>query len=79
VTAGVRFPAEARDLSLLHNLKKTGPGTHPVPYAMGTGDVSLGLKCHRHEADHSPPSSAEVKNGRAIRLLTIRFHAVVVK
>jgi hypothetical protein len=30
------------------------------------GSISLGIKQLGHEADHSPPSSGEVKNGGAI-------------
>jgi hypothetical protein len=33
---------------------------------MGTGALYLGLKQPGREVDHSPPSSAEVKNGEAI-------------
>jgi hypothetical protein len=36
---------------------------------MGTGAVSARLKQQGREADYSPPSSAEVKNGGAIPLL----------
>jgi hypothetical protein len=32
----------------------------------GGGGLSLGVKRPGHETDHSPPSSAEVKNGGAI-------------
>jgi hypothetical protein len=32
--AGVRFPAEARDFSLLHDVQ-TGPGAHLTSYTMG--------------------------------------------
>jgi hypothetical protein len=32
---------------------------------MGTRDLSLEAKRPGHEADHSPPSSAEVKNVRS--------------
>jgi hypothetical protein len=35
---------------------------HPTSYPMNTGVISQGLKRPRREADHSPPSSAEVKN-----------------
>jgi len=31
-------------------------------YPVGTGVLSLGVKWHEHEADHSPPSSVEGKN-----------------
>jgi hypothetical protein len=30
---------------------------------MGTGDFSQGVKQNGHEADHSPFSGAEIKNG----------------
>jgi hypothetical protein len=38
---------------------QTGSGAHPASYSMGTerGKVRPG-----RDADHSPPSSAEVKN-----------------
>jgi hypothetical protein len=36
---------------------------HPASYPMVMGALSLGVKCLKHEADdHSPPSSAEVRN-----------------
>jgi hypothetical protein len=35
---------------------------HPASYPMGTGTLSLGVKRPGCEADHSLPSSAEVKN-----------------
>jgi hypothetical protein len=40
-----------------HRLK-TGSGAHPASYPVSTGDT---LKRPELEADHSPPSSAEVK------------------
>jgi hypothetical protein len=46
-TAVVRFPARARDLSLLHSVK-TGTAAHPA-YQMDTDD-------------HPRPSTAKVKN-----------------
>jgi hypothetical protein len=49
--AGVWFLAEERDFSLLHS--------------MCTGSVPRG-KAAGVEADHPPPSSAEVKNGGAV-------------
>jgi hypothetical protein len=62
---GVRFPAEARDFCLLHNVQ-TGSGAHPASYAMDTGDSFLGGKSERREADLKHLYSAEVKNGGAI-------------
>jgi hypothetical protein len=37
--------------------------SHPTSYSMGTGADFLEVKRQGREADHSPPSSAEVKNG----------------
>jgi hypothetical protein len=36
---------------------------------MGTGPLSQGVKQQGREADHSPPFSAEIKNGGAILAL----------
>jgi hypothetical protein len=49
---------EERDqkFSLLH-IVQTGSGVHPTSYKMGPG-----VKRQGREADHSPPTSAEVKN-----------------
>jgi hypothetical protein len=37
-------------------------GIAPASYPMGTGGSFPGVKRPGREADHSPPSSAEVKN-----------------
>jgi hypothetical protein len=60
-SAGVRFPVRARDFYLLYSVQ-TGSGAHPASYPMGTGVQSPGVKLPGSEADHSTPSSAEVKN-----------------
>jgi hypothetical protein len=41
----------------LHHRVQTGSGAQPYSYTMGTR-----VKWPGREADHSPPSSAEVKN-----------------
>jgi hypothetical protein len=42
---------------------QTGSGAHPASYAMGTGGPFPGGKARPgRDADHSPPSSSEVKN-----------------
>jgi hypothetical protein len=42
---------------------QTGSGAHPASYPMGTGGSFPGSKAWPgRDADHSPPSSAEVKN-----------------
>jgi hypothetical protein len=48
---------------------QTGSGAHPASYPKGTSALSSGLKRPEREADHSPLSSAEVKNGGAMPAL----------
>jgi hypothetical protein len=61
-TIGVRSPAGAKDFSSILCVQ-TASGAHPASCPMGTGDPFPGGKARpRHEADHSPPSSAEVVN-----------------
>jgi hypothetical protein len=53
----VRSPTGAEDFSSSPCVQ-TGSGAHPASYPMGTGGKArLG-----RDADHLPPSSAEVKN-----------------
>jgi hypothetical protein len=58
----VRFAAGAKDFS--SNLcVQTGSGAHPASCTMGTGSPFPGAKAlPGRDADHSPPSSAEMKN-----------------
>jgi hypothetical protein len=58
---GVRFPAGAGNFSFHHLCVQTSSGAHQASYSMGTGSLSLGVKWPGREADHSPPSSAELK------------------
>jgi hypothetical protein len=57
----VRFPAGAGNFSLHHRVQ-SGSGAHPASYPMGTRGSFPGGKAAGCEGDHSPPSSAEVKN-----------------
>jgi hypothetical protein len=59
---GVRSPAGAKDFS--SNLcVHTGSGAHPASSPMGTGGpFPRGKARPGRDADHSPPSSAEVVN-----------------
>jgi len=50
------MPVGARFTAPVH----TGPGAHPVSYAMATGSF-LGVKRLERGLDHPPPTSAEVK------------------
>jgi hypothetical protein len=55
-TIGVRSPTKAEDFSSI-TCVQTGSEAHPASYPMGTG----GKARPGRDADHSPPSSAEVK------------------
>jgi hypothetical protein len=59
---GVRSPAGAEDFSSSLCVQ-TGSGAHPASCPMVTGGPSPGVKARPgRDADHSPPSSAEVEN-----------------
>jgi hypothetical protein len=59
---GVRSPAVAKDFSSSLSVQ-TGSGAHPASCTIGTGGPFSGGKAQSgREADHSPPSSAEVVN-----------------
>jgi hypothetical protein len=58
----VRSPAEAEDFPSSRCVQ-TGSEAHPASCTMGTGGPFLGAKARPgRDADHSPPSSAEVVN-----------------
>jgi hypothetical protein len=58
----VRSPSGTEDFSSSPCVQ-TGSGAHPASYPMGTGGSFPGGKARSgRDADHSPPSSAEVKN-----------------
>jgi hypothetical protein len=58
----VRSPAGAKDFSS-SLFVQTGSGAHPACCTMGTGGPFPGSKARPgRDADHSPPSSAEVVN-----------------
>jgi hypothetical protein len=56
----VRFPTGAGNFSLHHRVQN-GSGAHPASCPMGTRGSFPGVKRPEREADHSLPSSAEVK------------------
>jgi hypothetical protein len=59
---GVRFPAGAKYFSSSLCVQ-TGSGAHPASCPVGTGGPFPGGKSSAgRDADHSLPSSAEVKN-----------------
>jgi hypothetical protein len=57
---GVRILLRARFIFL--HVVQTGSGAHPAPYPMGIGGSFPEVKRPGREADHSPSTSAEVKN-----------------
>jgi hypothetical protein len=58
----VRSPTGAEDFSSSPSVQ-TGSGAHPASYPMGTGGSFPGGNARQgRDADHLPPSSAEVKN-----------------
>jgi hypothetical protein len=59
------IPDRGRDFSLLHSVQ-TGSGAPPAYYTVGVGRFFPGVKLLGREAEHSPPSRAEVKNGGVI-------------
>jgi hypothetical protein len=74
---GVRFPAGVGSFSLRHRVQ-TGSGAHSVSYPMGKG-VSSGVKRPGREANHSHPSSVEVKECVELYLHSpVCFHGVVI-
>jgi hypothetical protein len=56
----LRFPAGAGNFSLYHRVQKGSGITQPSIQRV-LGALFLGVKWPEREADHSPPSSAEVK------------------
>jgi hypothetical protein len=57
---GSSRPDSVKKFSLLR-IVQTGSGVHPTSYKMGTAGSIPGVKRQGREADHSPPTSAEVK------------------
>jgi hypothetical protein len=62
-------------LSLLHVVQNSS-GAHPASYPIGTWALFQGLKRPGRGADHSPSSSAEVRNGGAIPPLSHKSFSV---
>jgi hypothetical protein len=56
--------ANWEETASLRHRSQTGSRVHVDSYAMGTGGLSPGVKRPGREAEHSPPSSPEVKNAR---------------
>jgi hypothetical protein len=63
-TTGFQFPAEAENFSLHHRIQ-TLCEAHPASYSMRNEGLLPEGKVVGSEADHLPPSGAEVKNARS--------------
>jgi hypothetical protein len=73
----VRFPARAGNFSL-HHCVQNDSGSHPASYPMGNRGFFPGVKRPGRKADHSPPSSAEVKECMELYLHSpIRLHGMM--
>jgi hypothetical protein len=73
----VWFPAGAGNF-FLHHRVQNGSGAHLASYPMGNRVFPLGVKRPGCEADHSPLSSAEVKEYVKLYLHSpVRLHGVV--
>jgi hypothetical protein len=66
-TTGVRSPAGTKDSSASPCVQ-TGSEAHPESCPMGTGGKALPGR----DADHSPPSGAEVKNEKELYLHSLQ-------
>jgi hypothetical protein len=67
-TAGAQFPVNAIDFSLLYRGRTGSEPTQP-PIQRVSGARSPRVKQPRREADHCLPSSVQIQDSRAIRLL----------
>jgi hypothetical protein len=57
------IPNRGERIFPLESYVQTGSVAHPASCTMGTGGPLPGTKAHTgRDADHSPPSSAEVEN-----------------
>jgi hypothetical protein len=73
----VRFPA-GLGIFLFITVSRTALGPTQPPIQCVSGALSLGVKRPGREADHSPPSSADVKNAWSYTSThPIRLHGVV--
>jgi hypothetical protein len=70
-TTVVRLPAEA-GISLYSTSSRPTRGSTQPPIQWAPAAVSLGVNRQGREADHSPPSNAEVKKSGAIPALSHR-------
>jgi hypothetical protein len=61
---GLEFEFRSSQEFSLLRVVQTGSGAYPASCPLGTGALSLGVKRPLLEADHSPPTSGDVKKKR---------------
>jgi hypothetical protein len=70
-------PGRVKNFVLLY-VVQTGSGAHPASYPSIPGAFSMRVKSSVREADHSPPTSTEVKENMDLHIHSlIRLHGVV--
>jgi hypothetical protein len=67
---------ESREYALLYSVQ-TGSGSHPASYTMNSGAFFFGAMRQGREADHSTPSSTEIKIDGGVPPLSTSLHGVV--
>jgi hypothetical protein len=68
------IPGRGWDIFLRHRVR-TGSRDHPTSYRMGNGSFSPGVRRPGREFDHTPPSSADLKNVWSCSFIpSIRLH-----
>jgi hypothetical protein len=74
--SGIRFLAEG-GIFLFTAASTPALGVTQLPNQLVPWTLSPVVKWREREADHSPPSSAEVENSKAVSPLATRPHGVV--
>jgi hypothetical protein len=69
------IPDGNRDFFSSHYVK-TGSGSSPESYPLGTRESFYGVKQQERDPDHSPPSNAEVKDAWSFTFTSSRFFAL---
>jgi hypothetical protein len=78
VNYGGLIPSSGREGTFsLHHHIQTSSGANTGTYPLGTGGSFPGIKQPWHEADHSPPSNAKVKNVWRYTSTPPRLHGMV--
>jgi hypothetical protein len=72
---GGQFPVWAKDVFFATTSSSALDSTQPIQWVLRT--ISSGKNRPGREADHSPPSTANVKNAWSYTSISIRLHDVM--